>query len=561
MRGDVLVVGGTVVDGTGAAGYEADVRVRDGVITEIGPGLATEGEQVIDAAGALVTPGWIETHTHVDGAMWWDPGLSPLPSYGVTTVVWGNCGMSVAPLQGAQKDDVVDLFCFLEDLPPEVFQQEIPWDKWSDWPSYAEALTDQPTAANVAGYVGHISLRTWVMGEAAWEREATPEEIAQMARVLDASLAAGAAGMSTNCFDRDKRQRDVPSRLANDAEFDALFQVLGAHSGATFQCITMFNDADAMIADARRFARLATPHGVRGQWTAVPGPVEQADHRAAAVAAHQQLLDEGNDFWVTVPFRPLELFFNFERSLTFQRVQAWHDMINGPHDEKMVKLTDPAWRDQARHDWEHREKKRMVRVDRPHTLFFAISETGHGPLDISLADYADELGVHVSDALATWLVNNGLESSLRALPDPFADEELAELFKGPNTITNINDSGAHLQLFCGPGQSVHLITNFVLAKGLLSLEEAVHQVTGRLAEFFGFADRGVIEVGRAGDLAVFAVDDLHLAPEEKVFDLPGGHWRFTRGPGGFRATIVAGVPTFIDGAATEALPGRLVRPS
>lgn len=558
--GNLLVVGGAVVDGTGAEAYLADVRVIDGKIAEIGPDLEPNGEQVIDASGAVVTPGWIETHTHVDGAMWWDPTLSPLPSYGVTSVVYGNCGMSVAPLSGEQKDDVVDLFCFLEDLPLDVFNSAIPWDRWSTWPSYADAVATQPTAANVAGYVGHISLRTWVMGTDAWEREATADEIAEMAGVLNEALAAGAVGMSTNLFDKDKHQREVPSRLASNAEFEALFDVLAAHPGRTFQCITMFNDPELMVADARRFADIAKPRGVRGQWTAVPGPVMQAEHRARAIQAHHEFVAEGIDWWVTVPFAPLHLFFNFERALVFQRVQAWHEMVNGPHDEKMAKLTDPAWRDQARSDWEDRPKMKMVRVDRPHTLMLAISETGEGPTGISLADYAEQLGVHVSDALATWLVDNGLGSTLRALPDEFAMDELAELFKQPNTISNINDSGAHLQLFCGPGNSVQFVTEYHLAKGLLTLEEAVHQVTGRLADFFGFGDRGHIAVGKAGDLAIFVPEELRLAPEEKTHDLPGGFWRFTRGPGGFRATVVAGVPTFVNGESTPDLPGRLISP-
>src|SRR5436190_382575 len=156
---DVLVRGGSVVDGTGAAARTADVRVRDGLIVEVAPGLKADGELVIDASGAFVIPGIIETHTHLDGAMWWNPDLDPLPAYGNTTAVFGYCGNSIAPLAGTQRDEVVDLLCFLEDLPVEAFYENIPWT-WETWPEYMKALSTQPTTMNLAGYFGHLALRT-----------------------------------------------------------------------------------------------------------------------------------------------------------------------------------------------------------------------------------------------------------------------------------------------------------------------------------------------------------------------------------------------------------------
>ncbi len=216
-----LIRGGTVVDGTGAPSRRADVRVRGRIIAEVGPDLSPDGEQELDAAGALVIPGIIETHTHLDGAMWWDPSFDPLPSYGVTTTVFGNCGMSMAPLDGPQRQEVVDLFCFLEDLPLVAFDEEVPWT-WATWPEYRAALDSQPTAVNIAGYVGHISLRNYVMGDAAWERTASPAERTAMAQALDDALAAGALGLSTNGFDLDRTLRLVSSRHADDTEYTEL---------------------------------------------------------------------------------------------------------------------------------------------------------------------------------------------------------------------------------------------------------------------------------------------------------------------------------------------------
>ncbi|MFI1577052.1 amidohydrolase family protein [Embleya sp. NPDC020630] len=557
---DLLVRGGTVVDGTGAPPTPADVRIRGGVIVEVGPGLLPDGgtERVVEAGGAYVAPGFIEAHTHVDGAMWWNPDLDPLPAYGTTTVVFGNCGMSVAPLRESARGPVLDLFCFLEDLPLSAFQDKVPWT-WERWPEYRRAVEGQAVAVNVAGFVGHLTLRTTVMGaEASWGRAATGEEIAEMAALLDESLTHGAIGLSTNVFDKDRYLKPVPTRLAEDAEFEALADVLARHPGATLQLITRFNEPDNIDADVERFARICKPRGIRAQWTAIPSTVREDYLREQTIALHRRLRADGVDFWPNVPHKPLEPFFNFERALTFQRVAAWNHWINGPAETKLATLADPQWRAQAREDWDNRVSSSTSRLDRPESLILAISETGHGPLGISLKEYADREGLHISDALATWIGHNGILSCLRGIPDAFDEPVVAGLFAEPHTLTNINDSGAHLQLFCGSGENVYLLTRYVRDTGLLSVEQAVHNLTGKLAGFFGLGDRGVIAPGLAGDLVVFALDEIEVRPEEKRYDNPDGSWRFTRGPAGVRATIVRGVPTVLDAEPTGERPGTMV---
>jgi N-acyl-D-aspartate/D-glutamate deacylase len=557
--GDLLVQGGTVVDGTGAPARPGDVRVRDGVIVEVGPDLVPDGEQVVDARGAYVTPGIIDTHTHLDGAMWWNPALDPLPAHGNTSLVFGNCGNSIAPLAGSQRDEIVDLLCFLEDLPLEAFHREVPWT-WEGWPEYARALAGQPTTVHVGGYLGHLSLRTFVLGDGAWERPATPDEVARMAVLLDDGLGAGALGLSLNHFDKDRRLRPVPGFFADDTELLALFEVVARHPGATVQVITRFNDPEHDVADGERFAALCRTAGVRGQWPGMPMAVRDADRREAVWDAHRRIQGGGADFWPVVPFKPLEPFFGFERSIAFQRVPAWNDVLNGPAEAKLPTLADPAWRDRARVDWDDRVRASTSRIDRPEALMLAISETGAGPTGRSLADFAAQRGLHISDALAEWVVANGIGSQLVGLPDPLDEESIVAALREPRTLTNINDSGAHLQLFSGAGEHVYLFTHYV-RNGLLRIEEAVHALTGRTASFFGFGDRGVVAPGMVGDLAVFALDELELQREERVFDVPHGTWRFTRPPAGFRATVVAGTPTWLDGDATGARPGRVLRPT
>lgn len=554
--GDLLIRGGTVVDGTGAPPVEADVRVRGGVVAEIGPRLAPDGERQIDAAGAFVIPGIIDTHTHVDGAMWWNPDLDPLPAYGNTSAVFGYCGNSIAPLGGPQRDEIVDLLCFLEDLPLDAFAREVPWT-WERWPDYMKALATQPTTVHVGGYLGHLSLRTYVMGEAAWERAATDDEITRMCALLDEGLRAGALGLSVNHFDKDRRLRLVPGFFAADAEYAALLEVLAKHPGRTFQVITRFNDDEHYLTDAERFARLCAAAGVRGQWPGITTDVLERHRRGPAWDLHRRANAIG-DYWPNIVFKPLEPFFGFERSIVFQRIPSWNEMINGPADRKLATLADPQWRDRARYEWDNRPHSATARVDRPHSLVFALSETGAGPLGTSLADYAQQLHMHVSDALAEWLLRNGIGSSLVGTPDELDEDAVVEALRDPRTLTNINDTGAHLQLFCGAGQNVHLFTHYVRDTEQLRIEEAVHVLTGRTAQFFGLDDRGVLAPGKAGDLAVFALDEIELRQEMRVHDVPHGSWRFTRPPAGFRATAVAGVPTWLGDAPTGARPGTVL---
>jgi len=257
-------------------------------------------------------------------------------------------------------------------------------------------------------------------------------------------------------------------------------------------------------------------------------------------------------------FKPLEPFFGFERSIVFQRIPAWNEMVNGPAQAKLATLADPAWRDRARHEWDNRPHAATARVDRPHSLVFALSETGAGPLGISLADHAAANGWHVSDALAEWLLANGIGSSLVGTPDELDEDAVVAALRDPRTLTNINDTGAHLQLFCGAGQNVYLLTHYVRDRGLLAVEEAVHALTGRTAAFFGLPDRGVVAPGKAGDLAVFALDEIELRQEVRAYDVPFGSWRLTRPAAGFRATVVGGTPTWLDGASTGARPGTVL---
>lgn len=565
----ILITGGNVIDGTGSPAVQSDVRVRDGVITEIGPNLkADAGEAVVDAAGCYVTPGLIESHTHFDGTLWWQPDLKPLPGCGVTTVVMGNCGFALAPLHQDQqvREEVVKIFSFFEDIPEQPFLNNLPWD-WRTWSEYKTSMVaNTNVTANYGAFVGHIALRLAVLGMEAWERASTPEEIEHIAALLDDALAAGALGLSSNLMDHDGEDRPVPSMLADDAEFTALFDVLERYPAATTQVVVdslmRFTAGESM----ERLARLTQGRSVRVQWAGVPTLQWQRDYgiQQPLLELHERFASEGRDFWTGYAHVPITVTASIRQSLLFAQSNefVWHEVVTAETDEaKRALLADANWRERARHSWAHESLETSFFRD-PAAMMLDNSENGADPIS-TLGDYAEQLGLPHSDALAHWFLNNGLSSTVTMPPWLKDDDMVVRLTRDPKAVGNINDSGAHGQLFCGSGDCVLLYTDYV-RKGLLSIEEAVYCQTGKLADHFGFTDRGVLAEGKRADVTVFVLEELEHRDKYKVYDVPDGKggttWRWTRDPAPVRLTLVNGIPTFAEGEATGATPGELVSP-
>ncbi len=568
---DLLIRGGTVVDGTNAPAFRADVRIRGGSITEVGPDLAAEpDEAVFDADGCFVTPGLIESHTHFDGTMWWQSDLDPLPGCGVTTVVMGNCGFALAPVHSDAevRREVVKIFSFFEDIPEAPFLENLPWD-WRTWSEYRRSMTRQVRVPiDYGAFVGHIALRLAVMGLEAWERAATPDEVRRIAELLEDALSAGALGLSTNLMDHDGSDRPVPSLRADDAEIRALFEVVARHPGATIQVVVDSIMRMTALDSMERLARLSDGLAVRLQWAGVPTLQWQKDYGLQQPLAdlHERLVAEGRDFWTGYTHVPITTTASVQQSLLFAQSgdAVWHEVVVAEGDEaKRAILRDPDWRERARHSWDH-ESLPTAPFRNPRPILLDNSENDVGPVDVTLGEYADRLGLHPSDALAEWLIANGLESTVTMPPWDKDDEMVVRLTRDPHSVGNITDAGAHGQLFCGAGDNLMLYTHYVREAGSLTIEEAVHAQTGKLAGHFGFRDRGEIAVGKRADLTVFDLDEIERRPKKKIRDVPdgrGGHtWRWTRDAAPMRLTLVAGVPTFRDGKPTGARPGELVCP-
>jgi N-acyl-D-aspartate/D-glutamate deacylase len=568
---DLLIRGGSVVDGTGAPARLCDLRLQGVSITEMGPGLEpAPGERVFDAQGCTVAPGLIESHTHFDGTMWWQPDLDPLPGCGVTTVIMGNCGFALAPLHEdpVVRAEVVKIFSFFEDIPEEPFFQNLPWD-WRSWSEYKASMTEHVRVpANYGAFVGHIALRLAVLGLEAWERASTPEEIARIAALLDDALAAGALGISTNLMDHDGTDRPVPSLQADDAELSALFEVVARHPGATVQVVVDSIMRMTAPASMERLAKLTEGMPIRLQWAGIPTLKWQKDYglQQPLVELHERFAREGRDFWTGYTHVPITVTASVEHSLLFAQSNeyVWHEVVTAEGDEaKRALLADPDWRARARHSWDN-ESLPTAFFREPGPMLLDNSENGAGPVGVTLGEYSEQLGVHASDALAEWLLANGLGSTVTMPPWDKDDEMVLRLTRDPYSVGNITDSGAHGQLFCGMGDNLMLYTHYVREEGSLTLEEAVHAQTGKLAAHFGLADRGELAVGKRADVTVFALSEIERRDKYKIHDVPdgkGGHtWRWTRDAAPVRLTVVNGVPTFDEGKATGALPGAMVSP-
>lgn len=553
--------GGTVVDGTGADARRADVRVVDGVIVTVEPDLRPiDGESVIDASDALVTPGFIDSHTHFDPTLWWDPTCDPLAVHGVTSILIGNCSLSLAPAPAAHRDEIAGIFSYIEDIPRDVMEHAVPWS-WNSFSEYQSALAERRYGVNVGSLVGHSALRLSVMGSAAWERAAADDERAALAAAMAECMRAGAFGLSTSFFDKDADDRAVPSRLADDAEFRSLIDAVADGSGllAFIPDVTRRSFLD----DLERIASLCGPRDVVSTWNSLYHDDRRPRFAGEVLDHAASLQEQGRRIYPQISPRPVDVRVNWNGGMSFFLLpNGWHRFVQAQSAEKAAMIGDPEWRHIAREEWDattasffpHRRPERVT--------FTSVSSAADDEwVGRSLADLAAAWSMHPSDALADWVERNDLFPGViaRGVFNGNVDA-VGDTLAHPAAVWSNSDAGAHLQMQCAAGDTTLLLTRYVRDQARFSIEHAVHQLTGRHAELFGFGGRGIVAPGKAADLVVFSLEELTWAGEVEVDDLPGGAMRLRRPPGGYRTTIVGGTVVQHAGVRSGALPGRLLKP-
>jgi N-acyl-D-aspartate/D-glutamate deacylase len=550
---DLVIKGGTVVDGTGAPGVRADVAIEDGRVTAVGPDL--DGDRVLDAGGHVVAPGFIDIHTHYDAQVFWDPALTPSCFHGVTTVVAGNCGFSIAPTRPEHHEVIARTLENVEDMDVDTLAAGIPWD-FATFPEYLASVERHGTAMNFAAYIGHTALRLFVMGDAAYERAATDEELAQMQSVLREALVAGAAGFATS-FALTHRGIDglpVPSRFAERGELDALLDALGEERRGVF---AIAPGDQCHIDDLYELQpRVGVPFTYGALLTSAQG-----GHRRS-VEINNEGWARGAHVWPQVSPRPLMFAMTMASPFVLNMTPEFGELMAGSLDERRAAYESPEWRARTEARWAGRAGFGV-----PDWTKYTVIESVKHPecIDHTIADLAAGSGSNPFDVLLDLALDEpDLALRVRSVFLNDDADEVAKLLVDEHCTLGLSDAGAHVGQLCDAPEPTDFLGNWVRGRTLMPIETAVRKLTGVQADILGLADRGYLREGAWGDVVVFDPETVAPGPVRRVRDFPADAERLTADePTGVRHVLVNGTPVQVDGVRADpsVRPGQVVRPA
>lgn len=556
---DLKIVNAVIVDGSGEPSFNGSIGIRDGLLTAVGeaPG---DAEQTIDAQGHIVAPGFVDIHTHYDAQILWDRMLTISPWHGVTTVVMGNCGFSVAPTRPEHRDMIIRTLENVEGMTVAALQEGLgaEWP-FETFPQYLDAIESRGTAINVGAMIGHTALRTYVMGESATEREATADEIRQMQEIVDEAMTAGAIGFATSkaITHVGYQGKPVPSRVASFDEIRSIAAVLkhderGGVIQATVGPTLSYDE----------FCELNTVSGCPVTWTALLAGAAINDGTASEqLRKSEALVAKGYQVVPQVTPRPLNFEFQLAAPFVLEPLRLFRPVSAADHEGKKRLYADPDFRAKV---WDKLDN-RVPETFKNGFRATVISEMPGKPElnERKLVDVAAEQGLTPVELM----FDLGLESDLKArFRMPVAnheEDEVEELLLNKDTVLGLSDAGAHASQLCDAGLTTYLFRRWVREKQVLKLEEAVRMVTSRPAEVFGITDRGLLRVGLAGDVVIFDPDTIGDEPLRRVWDFPAGADRLVSDAVGIDAVIVNGQllrQNNVDCLGEDdVLPGRLLR--
>lgn len=559
---DLIIRGGDVIDGTGEPRRRADVGIRGDRIAAISDLTDATAGHTIDATGRVVTPGFIDVHTHIDAQVFWDTTVSPSPLHGVTTLIAGNCGFSVQPLSDDPADGeyLMKMLSRVEGMPLRSLQEGVPWN----WTSTAEYLdvVDGTLSVNTAFKVGHSALRRVVMSGDATRREATDDEVAAMCDLLRAGLDAGAIGFSSSWSSthNDTEQNMVPSRYAARDELIALCAVLADYPGTSIEFIPKvgeFTDTEAQL-----MADMAEAGKAPLNWNVLPVNAKSLDAALDKLAVNDEAAARGERVVALTAPMSLDFRMSFLSGFLLDAIPGWEEAMLLPREDKIALLGDPAERARlgelaaAKHVMRHFCKWDQL------TIFHAGTPENIDYVGRNVGEIAAERGASAWDTICDLAIADDLELSFG---HPAADEPdetweaRVQVWRDERAVIGASDAGAHLDMFFSADYATKAIGEAVAKRHLLPLEEAVHMLTAVPADLYSLRDRGRLAEGAFADVIVFDEETISSNPMEMRDDLPGGAARLYAEANGIDHVICNGAEIVTDGVFTDARPGTVLR--
>lgn len=571
---DLVIRGGTVVDGTGAPGRVADVAIDNGIITGVFD-VAGRGRREIDATGHLVTPGFVDIHTHYDGQVSWDPFLSPSCWHGVTTIVMGNCGVGFAPVIADYRDRLINIMEGVEDIPGTALTEGITWE-WETFPQYLDALSRKSYAMDVAAQVPHAAIRTYVMGDRGGANEpATSEEIARMAELVEEAMHAGAFGFTTSRITAHRTADNgiVPGTQVAIAEMDGIGAALGRAGHGVFEVVSDMNfDPIPGSLDAEQdlawMADVSRKHGVTFTYLLHQNP-GNPDQWRSTVALTDAARASGGRIFPQITMRPIGIIMGWQSSFhMFMGRPSYDSIAHLPPADLVARLGDPAVRAAILGEKSGKTPFEGVPINFP-MMFRLEQQDGFLNYEPAHADSIEAIakaeGKDPEAIIYDMMMERDGNGYVYVVLVNYGDynlDFLYDLVNDPNTVCGGSDAGAHCGAICDAAMPTFMLSYWTRdrrAGPRLSIEAAVKRQTHDTARFYGLHDRGVLAAGMKADVNVIDYARLNATSPFMLRDLPAGGKRLVQQSRGYMATIVNGVVTFQNGEPTGALPGKLLR--
>jgi len=563
---DLVIRGGTVVDGSGGAPFETDVAVSGGRIAAVGT-VSGRGKEEIDAKGKIVTPGFVDIHTHYDGQVTWENTIAPSSGHGVTSVMMGNCGVGFAPCRPDEHAELIRLMEGVEDIPGVVMREGIPWN-WETFPEYFDRLAERHYDADIAGLVPHAALRVYVMGQRGVNREPSTEaDRTEMARLLRQAVKAGAMGFGTSrtLFHRSSDGKSIPTLSAPAEELMAMAMALKDCGQGLMQYVSDFKDRDAEFRQIREYVtRSGRPFTFSmGQSNTDP------ENWREMVAFLRQANADGLTIKGQALGRPVGFILGHELTLNpFYSTETYRSLADLPFEARIARLRDPEIRAKIIAEPPDPDPVNFLgRQVRGFELMFQLGDPPdyEQPMEASIASQARARGISAEELAYDLMLEQGGRNQLYLAVANYGGGSLAasyEMLKEADIVPGLGDGGAHYGTICDSSYSTYLLCHWARDRTrgpLLTLPQVVRSLAHGTAKLMGLDDRGLVARGYKADLNVIDFDKLRLHPPEIRRDLPADGRRLVQRADGYVATIVSGVPVYRDGAATGALPGRLIR--